>query len=155
MSLDKKLEFVDAFSLKIEESGRPRIYGQILAWLLICDPPHQSFPDLMDTLNISKASVSNTTRQLIESGHIEKVRISGKRQIYFRISDNSLYDTVQREMKIILSMKDIVYKGLQIAQDDHKTDTSRLEKSADFYEFLSAELPLIFEKYKEYNAKKD
>lgn len=153
MNLEKKLEFVDAFSLKIEESGRPRIYGQILAWLMICDPPHQSFPDLMETLNISKASVSNTTRQLIESGHIEKVRISGERQIYFRVNANSLYDTVQREISIILSMKDIVKKGLEIAKNDGVTDTTRLEQSANFYEFLSTELPLIFEKYQHYISK--
>ena len=152
MSLEKKLEFVDAFSLKIEETGRPRIYGQILAWLLICDPPHQSFPDLMANLNISKASVSNTTRHLIESGHIEKIRISGERQIYFRISENSLYDTVQREISLILSMKEIVNCGLKLVQEDGKTDATRLKKSADFYEFLSGELPLIFEKYKNFTS---
>lgn len=147
MSLEKKLEFVDRFSLKIEESGRPRIYGQILAWLLICDPPHQSFPDLMQTLNISKASVSNTTRQLIEMGFIEKVRISGERQIYFRIKENSLYDTVQREIQIILSMKDIVNQGLNIARNDSKTNVQRLEQAAGFYEFLAKELPRVLEMY--------
>ena len=85
MNYSDKIEFVNDFSLKMEETGHPRIYGQILGWLLICDPPEQSFTDLMENLNISKASVSNITRILIETSLIEKVRISGERQIHFRI----------------------------------------------------------------------
>jgi DNA-binding transcriptional regulator GbsR (MarR family) len=50
---EKKYTFVDDFSLKMEQIGHPRIYGQILGWLLICDPPEQSFSDLMNNLNIS------------------------------------------------------------------------------------------------------
>jgi hypothetical protein len=50
----EKIDFVDDFSMKIEELGHPRIYGQIIGWLLICDPSHQSFPDLMENLDINK-----------------------------------------------------------------------------------------------------
>lgn len=78
MSYENKIDFVEAFSLKVEETGHPRIYGQILGWLLVCEPDYQSFSDLMKNLNISKASVSNITRILLETGLIEKIRIPGK-----------------------------------------------------------------------------
>lgn len=39
----------------------------------------------MESLNISKASVSNTTRMLLERGFIEKIRVKRKRQIYFKL----------------------------------------------------------------------
>lgn len=69
-SFKNKHEFLEEFSLKIGEFGHPRIYGQILGWLLICEPPYQSFSDLTENLDISKASVSNTTRVLLERGLI-------------------------------------------------------------------------------------
>ena len=94
-----KTEFVDDFSLKIEELGHPRIYGQILGWLLICDPPHQSFTDLMDNLHISKASVSNTTRILIERGLIKKIRVKGERQIYFQLKEGSLMEFMEKQIQ--------------------------------------------------------
>lgn len=35
---------VEAVTLLVEEAGVTRAAGQILGWLLICDPPHQPHP---------------------------------------------------------------------------------------------------------------
>ena len=143
-----KSEFVDEFSLKMEKIGHPRIYGQILGWLLICDPPHQSFPDLMENLGISKASVSNITRILLESGKIEKVRITGERQIYFKIKDGSAIDFMERQMHLTNDLKDISAKALQLIEEKNDTDCRRLRKVHEFHTFLSNELPSLIEKFK-------
>lgn len=142
-----KMEFVDEFSLKLERLGRPRIFGQILGWLIICDPPHQSFPDLMENLSISKASVSNITRMLLEAGLIEKVRITGERQIYFRIKDSASMDFMKRQMQIAVDFKDISKKALDLIENDD-TDPQRLENMHKFHQFLSSELPALIEKFK-------
>lgn len=143
-----KFEFVEAFSLKIEELGHPRIYGQILGWLLICDPPHQSFPDLMDNLHISKASVSNITRILIEQGFIEKVRIKGERQIYFKLKKGSVVDFMQRQLQLALDLEDITAKGLRFLEKEEDTDSERLKKANDFHRFLADQTADLIEKYK-------
>ena len=141
-------DFVEEFSMKIEELGHPRIYGQIMAWLLICDPPHQSFPDLMENLNISKASVSNITRMMLETGLIEKVRVKGERQIYFKIKEGSLIGFMEKQVKLTLDLQKITRKGLNLAQKEKIENTSRLEKVYQFHNFLSIELPAIIQKYK-------
>ena len=146
-----KNEFGEEFSMKIEEFGHPRIYGQILGWLLICDPPHQSFPDLMKNLDISKASVSNTTRMLLERGLIEKLRVKGERQIYFKLKEGSLIDFMEKQLQLTLDLEAITSKGLELANKEENTDPGRLEKANDFHQFLAEQNKNLIEKYKEKN----
>ncbi len=144
----EKSDFVEAFSVKIEELGHPRIYGQILGWLLICTPPHQSYSDLVENLQISKASVSNTTRVMLEQGIIEKVRLKGERPIYFRVRKGALTSFMEKQMDLTLELETVTEKGLALFRDDDQTDTARLERVNRFYGFLARELPDLIEKYK-------
>ncbi|MDC7125916.1 MAG: hypothetical protein PQJ46_10120 [Spirochaetales bacterium] len=142
-----KLEFVDDFSLKIEEMGHPRIYGQILGWLIVCEPHHQSFSDLMTALNISKASVSNTTRILLEAKIIEKVRITGERQVYFKLKKNALLEFMGKQNAIFSEIKTILDDGRQFLLESGETDIQRIEKARQFYIFMAAEFPSLLEKF--------
>ncbi|MEX2574426.1 MAG: hypothetical protein WD317_09015 [Balneolaceae bacterium] len=143
-----KSEFVEDFSLKIEELGNPRIYGQILGWLLICDPPHQSFNNLMENLDISKASVSNTTRMLIERGLIEKVRVKRERQIYFKLKEGSLMDFMEKQLRLTLDLESITAKGLELIKKKGDTDSNRLQKANDFHHFIAKQTSSLLQKYK-------
>ena len=50
---EEEKRFVEDIGLIMEEQGRPRIAGRILGWLLICEPPEQSFADLVAVLGVS------------------------------------------------------------------------------------------------------
>lgn len=150
-SYSSKLDFVEDFSLRIEELGHPRIYGQILGWLLICDPPEQSFQDLMENLEISKASISNITRMMLERGLIEKVRVKGERQIYFKIKDGSLIEFMEKQMELTLNLANITKKGLDLAKTEGVKNTKRLERANEFHHFLAQELPNLIEKFRSGN----
>ncbi|MEX0660280.1 MAG: hypothetical protein WD381_00875 [Balneolaceae bacterium] len=151
-SYNDKFEFVDEFSLKIEELGHPRIYGQIMGWLLICDPPHQSFPDLIDNLGISKASVSNITRMMLERGLIEKVRVKGERQIYFKLKEGSLIEFMEKQMKLTSDLQKITDKALKLSRDKSEPENTRLVRVNRFHTFLSRELPNLIQKYRNENG---
>lgn len=150
-SYNNKHDFVDDFSLKLEELGHPRIYGQILGWLLICDPPHQSFTDFMESLDISKASVSNTTRILLEQGLIEKVRIKGERQIYFKLKEDSLMDFMEKQLQLTIELEAITAKGLELAKKENVEAPHRIEKANDFHRFIANQTKELIEKYKAEN----
>lgn len=150
-SYQHKIEFVEDFSLKIEELGYPRIYGQILGWLLICDPAHQSFPDLMENLNISKASVSNVTRLLLERGLIEKVRIQGERQMYFKLRKGSLVDFMEKQLRLTHELEAVTAKALKFVEDKKEPKPERLTKMNHFYHFISKHIGELMQKYKEEN----
>ena len=143
-----KKEFVEDFSMKIEDFGHPRIYGQILGWLLICEPAHQSFSDLTENLGISKASVSNTTRILLERELIEKVRLEGERQIYFKLKEGSLADFMEKQLRLTLDLESITSKGLEFAKKENNIDTDRLQKANDFHQFLAEQTKGLIQKYK-------
>ncbi len=145
----QKKQFVEEVSLLIEESGKPRISGQIMGWLMVCDPPEQSFSDLVEHLEVSKGSVSNMTRMLVQSGLIEKVRLPGERQIHFRIKEGAWVDVLEKELESINSLKNISDKGLKILKKEPGTDKSRLKEMNKFYKFAEKNLPRLIEEYKE------
>ncbi len=146
-----KKDFVNEFSLKFEEIGHSRIFGQILGWLLICEPRQQSFNDLMENLEISKASVSNITRILLEIGLIEKVRISGERQMYFKVKTDALSEFMDRQVKYIQEVKEILEKGYQYVLQEEQEDVVRLKRASQLYAFLSEEIPILIDKFNKNN----
>ena len=151
MSIDiekEKINFVEKMALKMEAIGLPRIACQILSWLMVCTPSQQSFSDLIDNLNISKASISNMTRLLIQMGLIEKVRIQGKRQIYFQIKENAWVDVMEIRIKQILDVVEFSGEAISTIKKDSNTDITKLEEMNRFYAFLADEIPELIERYK-------
>lgn len=144
----EKQKFVEELSLLIEESGKPRISGQIMGWLMVCDPPQQSFSDLVEHLQVSKASISNMTRMLLQAGLIEKVRIPGERQIHFQIKEEAWVDVLEKELESIHSLRDLSKKGLELLKEEPETDKSRLKEMHRFYTFAAKHLPTLIEEYK-------
>tara|TARA_R110002124_G_scaffold45693_2_gene137937 strand:- start:1373 stop:1837 length:465 start_codon:yes stop_codon:yes gene_type:complete len=143
-----KVDFVEEMTLKMEETGLPRIACQILSWLMICNPVHQSFSDLIENLKISKASISNMTRLLIQMGLIEKVRIQGERQIHFQLKNNAWVDLLEIQTQQIFSLARISKKGMILAESDENVDNARLEEMNRFYSFLADEMPSLINRYK-------
>jgi len=145
---EKKKQFVEEISLLMEESGKPRIAGQIMGWLMICDPPQQSFSDLVEHLDVSKASISNMTRMLLQSGLIEKVRIPGERQIHFQIQEKAWVNVLENQLENINALRKISSTGLDLLEEDPDTDKTRLRKMNKFYQFAEKNLPKLIHQYK-------
>jgi hypothetical protein len=97
--MDKEKQFVEEFALYFENSGFPRMPGRILAWLLICHPPHQSMNQLARALHASKSSVSTGIRHLIEAGFAERISFPGVRSDYVRLRAH--FDTASIERFIV------------------------------------------------------
>ncbi|TNE70392.1 hypothetical protein EP331_12195 [bacterium] len=140
-----KQEFVDDFSLKYEEMGYARIYGQIIGWLLVCEPEHQSFSDLIENLDISKASVSIVTRTLLDRGIIEKVRIKGDRQIHFKLKDASVTSILESHLRLNQDLQCITSAGLSLLSEEN---SGRLSKTNSLLSFITKEIDTTIQKYK-------
>ena len=145
---EAKLQFVDKLCLLTEEWGQPRIAGQIMGWLMICDPPHQSFSELVDRLQVSKGSVSNMTRLLLRSGLIEKVRISGERAAYFRIKTDAWVNLLEKELRAVHALRGVSGEGLELLEEEGNTDPKRLQQMHHFFSFMHRRLPSLVAEYK-------
>lgn len=144
----KKKEFVEEASLIFEEQGHSRISGQMLAWLHVCEPEAQSFSDLVEHLNVSKASVSNMTRLLLQSGFIEKVRKPGERQTYFKLVDHAWCKVMERHLEKMKQLRDISAKYKEELKGEGDADINRLNEMHDFYVFVTDHFPESIEEYK-------
>lgn len=144
----KKKKFVEEVSLIFEEQGHSRISGQILGWLHVCKPEAQSFNDLVEHLNVSKASISNMTRLLMQSGFIEKVRIPGKRQTYFKLVEHAWCKVMERHLEKMKQLRDISAKYREVLDAEGEDDIDRLNQMHNFYEFVTENFPESIEDYK-------
>ncbi len=73
----------------------------MLGWLMICDPPEQSSANLRDSLDASAGSVSNTTRDLMQIGMVDRVTFPGDRSSYFRLHEHAWIQVMQGRLEAI------------------------------------------------------
>ena len=141
--------FVEEMGLYFEQLGLPRMAGRVLGWLLISDPPHQSMPELVEALLASKASISNTTRLLIQIGLIERISLPGRRRDYFRIKPNAWSQLVKDEMLKLTAIRKLADRGLRLLDDRDPRFKQRLQEMRDLYAFFERELPPVIERWEQ------
>lgn len=141
-------KFIEDFGLYMEELGLTRMAGRILAWLLICEPPHQDMQQLEEALQASKSSISTTTRQLIQFGMLERVSLPGERRDYYRVTDSLWTQGLQRATHQFQSFRQLADQGLAILAAAPLVQRGRLQEMRDAYAFLEREYPALLEKWK-------
>lgn len=147
--------FLEDISIRFEEDGEPHIAGLILGWLLICDPPEQSFNELVNELQVSKGSISNMTRHLENKRLIEKVRKPGERQIYFRIKPSAWEEVMNKHLEVTKKLHRIAEKGIELLENEPEERKQRLIEMRDFFAFASTRIPDFISEYKRQNNSND
>ena len=79
-----QLEFVERVGALADLSGLPPSHVQVFAWLVVCDPPHQSAGQLRETLKLSAGAISMATATLVRMGVVERIAQAGERRAYYR-----------------------------------------------------------------------
>ncbi|WP_420629468.1 GbsR/MarR family transcriptional regulator [Candidatus Leptofilum sp.] len=149
---DVLLRYIEEFGIFFEQYSLSRTGGRILGWLLVCDPSHQTMDELAETLQVSKSSVSTTSRMLIQSGLVSKVSFPGKRKDYYRISDDAWVRAWSARNNLNIAMRRLAEQGLALLPEDDPERRARLQTMHDLYKFLEAELPKLIERWLEEQA---
>ncbi len=145
---DEEAQFVQDMGIVMEADGRPRIAGLILGHLLICQPPHQSFNDLVAALGVSKGSVSSMTRQLLEAGMIERYAVIGDRQTYYRIAPDAWVRVLQRQANALRQVAEMAERGLAIVTERYPNgDHRRLREMRDLNRIAERRMPTLIEEF--------
>lgn len=153
--LKKKKYFAEEVGLVFEGWGLPRMAGRLLGWLLVCEPPHQSMHELVDALSASKASISNTTRMLIEIGLIERISLPEYRYDHYRIRADAWYQMAKRRTEQLTFIRQLAERGLALLKDEDPSLSCRLQDMRDLYVFFEQEFPGILERWKQRKSEKD
>lgn len=145
---EEEARFVEDMGIILEADGRPRIAGLILGWLLICDPPHQSFNSLVATLGVSKGSVSSMTRLLMEAGMIERYAVRGDRQTFYRLAPDAWVRALQRQVKAMEQVMAAAERGLALVEGrGAEADRWRLREMRDLNQIAARQMPTLIEEF--------
>src|SRR5205823_9155795 len=144
--------FVDDTGLLLEAAGMPRIAGQVLGWLLVCEPEEQSLTDLTEALSISKASASTTTRLLTQFGLIERAVLPGDRRDYYRVADDAWHRFFQTRMSTMHKLQRNAQRGLELLVDAPPARRARLERMRKLFGFLEREMSRLMRQFEIENA---
>ena len=147
--------YIEDFGLYFENFGLPRTAGRILAWLLICDPPHQTMDELVETLQISKSTISTSSRMLIESGFINRISLPGQRRDVYRIDNDAWIKGFERKSAEMETMHQFAKRGLALVAQAPPEQRQRVEEMIEAYTFMGREYPLLLERWKQQRQKKD
>lgn len=142
-------QFVEELALFGEGLGLPPMAGRIWAWLLVCEPPHQSAQELADAVGASLGSISSMTRLLDQLGLIERVGMPGERSRHYRVRAGGFADLLRIKLAATAELRKIAERGLELLRDEPPEARRRLEEYRDFYAFFEKEFPALIRRWEE------
>jgi DNA-binding transcriptional regulator GbsR (MarR family) len=142
-----ELEYVEQVALAFEQQGMFRMAGRVIGWLLVCDPPEQSFGQLTEVLQASKGSISAATRFLVPAGIVERISKPGDRRDYFRVRPDAWADLARRQSSLYGDFAKVIEEGLRVLERAPPERRQRLQDMHDFYVWLDHEMPAMWERW--------
>ncbi|MBN6055110.1 MarR family transcriptional regulator, partial [Nonomuraea sp. RK-328] len=127
-------EFVDRMGLVMERLGGTRTMGRLYAWLMICEPSHQSLTELAGRLGVSKTAVSTVARQLEIAGMIERVPTAGREHRY-QIAAGGWEHVLKVQLAAVRLAVETLDLGLAAVGGDRPAQRGRLEETREFFDW--------------------
>lgn len=112
-----------------EVSGLPRSYVQLLAWLVVCEPPHQSVEQLQAALGLSAGAISMATAALVRMGVAERISQPGERRLYYRFHPRGWERTLRLRLEAVARGRAVAEEALAHAPEP----SPRLAEMHDVY----------------------
>jgi DNA-binding transcriptional regulator GbsR (MarR family) len=142
-----ELQYVEEVALGFERQGLFRMAGRVLGWLLICDPPEQTFNQLAEVLQASKGSISAAMKFLVPSGLVERISRPGDRRDYYRCRPGAWAELARDQSRLYDEFRKLAQRGLELLADAPAARRERLQDMHDFYAWLEAEMPALWARW--------
>lgn len=141
--LSPREQVIENFGQYFEQYKLPRILGRVYGLLLIADQPYLGLDQMVAELNVSKASVSTTARQLVGFMMIEKVTRPGDRRDYYRISSRAAVSYLQQTLRGTMGFANLIDGAAQLP-DLQPEARAKVEKIQLVYTSLAQVLASFF-----------
>lgn len=132
--------FIDDFASLWERFAANPTHGRVIALLYIADAPELTATDIAETLGISRGSVSQVTRNLINLNIVQRVSRPGDRRDWFRITANPFGQAARSERAQIGTFLDLFRRGLALHATSPAVRQQALANSIQFLEDYDAAL---------------
>lgn len=149
----RESHFVEEVGLLADEIGETRMFGRVVGFLLVCDPPHQTAQQIAEGLDASRGAVSAAIRQLLRAGIVHKHAVPSSRATYVRIQEHPWPEVLRRYVAFLRIFVGVAQSGLELMADDSPERRRRLERLCEFFEYLEREIPPVIDRYDQTEAR--
>jgi DNA-binding transcriptional regulator GbsR (MarR family) len=115
----RKEQFVERMGLMTEADGLPRIAGRIFGYLLLT-PGECSLDELAVALGVSRASVSNDARRLVQLGFIERRSRPGDRRDYYRSAPEAFRHSIEARIEALRRFHALIDEAHSLGIEDEE-----------------------------------
>ena len=143
-----ELHYVEEVALGFERQGLFRMAGRVIGWLLICDPPEQTFGQIAEVLQASKGSISAAMKFLVPSGIVERISRPGDRRDYYRCRAGAWTDMARDQSRQYADFRRLAERGLELLAEARADRRERLQGMHDLYAWLEQEMPAVWERWR-------
>ena len=143
--------FIEDFASALAEMGVPRMPARVFAALLASDPGRLTAPELADQLSASPAAMSGAVRYLLQVGLIRREGEPGSRRHYYRVPDDVWDELITLRNRAMARWTAVLREGVPALGADTPAG-ARIAESVRYFEFVSAELPLVITRWRELKA---
>lgn len=141
------LAFVEDFALTFERLGLVRMTGRVMGWLLIADPPEQTFAEIGVVLQASKGSISTALKFLTTARWVNKVSRPGDRKDYCTIRPGVMPDLIKQQAAQYSVFTQTLERGFDLFDGPDSPRAERLRDMHDFFAWMEKELPALMERW--------
>jgi predicted transcriptional regulator len=146
--------FIERFASVLIEAGIPRMPARVFAALLASDSGRLTAAELARQLQASPAAVSGGVRYLIGVGMVSREGEPGSRRHHYRVPDNVWDEVVSGRDRLMARWTTVLREGIELVGAATPAG-ARLADSVRYFEFVSAELPLVTARWREHKAELD
>jgi DNA-binding transcriptional regulator GbsR (MarR family) len=140
--------FIERFASVLVEGGMPRMPARAFAALLATDSGRLTAAELAELLQVSPAAVSGAVRYLTQVSLVTREREPGSRKDVYLLHDDQWYEAIIRREPLLTRWQRAIVDGIDAVGADSPAG-ARLRDTADFFEFLTAEMPALLERWRD------
>jgi DNA-binding transcriptional regulator GbsR (MarR family) len=145
-----ELHYVEEVALGFERQGLFRMAGRVVGWLLICDPPEQTFGQIAEVLQASKGSISAAMKFLVPAGLVERISRPGVRRDYYRCRPGAWAELARDQSRLYDDFRKLAQRGLELLADAPAERRERLQGMHDLYAWLEREMPALWDRWRQH-----
>lgn len=145
---DAVSRFVERFAAEMTEAGMQRMAARVFASLLADDDGSMTSAELGEQLRISPAAVSAAVTYLTQVSMVGREREPGSRRDRYRLHDELWYATFANRDQVLTRWERTLRDGARSLGEDTPAG-ARLVETAEFFEFMQAELIGVLDRWRE------
>lgn len=146
---DKQLQFVTELGLVFEQSGAAPMLGRVYGALLISTEQELTAEDLASSLHASRGSISQTTRQLVQMGLLQKTHKIGSRKDYFRLAPDGWVNLSRYRFEKSMDMAELFERGLDTIPETSPEARTALEENLEFLAYWQEFIDVFFNEWQQ------